>query len=177
LKSWWNVIYRKLKCAAFVLKLEKACGTLIFPLPSCPSYLASGCTYYPWLFCYLYCDVCIIDQNNIDITKKMHFEDIKGSPFRSQTNGSRNLEYKYIIWCIFILPHVWLPETLSLKTFQYNYPIFKYGLTETELCTFCSETVKSLLYLFWACLHSKEMVFISKCFGQLWFWHASYTCT
>jgi hypothetical protein len=104
--------------------------------------------HYPWLFCYLYCDVCIIDQNNIDITKKMHFEDIKGSPFRSQTNGSRNLEYKYIIWCIFILPHVWLPETLSLKTFQYNYPIFKYGLKETELCIFCSETEKSLLYLF-----------------------------
>ena len=24
MKSWWNVIYRKLKCAAFVLKLEKA---------------------------------------------------------------------------------------------------------------------------------------------------------
>jgi hypothetical protein len=29
-----------------------------------------------------------------------------------------------------------------LKIFQYNYPIFKSGLKETELCTFCSETEK-----------------------------------
>ena len=26
--------------------------------------------HYPWLFCYLYCDVCIIDQNKIYIIKK-----------------------------------------------------------------------------------------------------------
>jgi hypothetical protein len=84
MKGWWNVIYLKLKCAAFVLKLEKACGTLIFPLPSCPSYLASGCTYYPWLFCYLYCDVCIIDQNKIYITK-------------NNRKGSDNASYFYFL--------------------------------------------------------------------------------
>jgi hypothetical protein len=69
-----------------------------------------------------------------DILKEVHLG--------HKTNGPRNLEYRYIIGCIFILPHVWLPETLSLKIFQYNYPIFKSGLKETELCTFCSETEK-----------------------------------
>ena len=37
--------------------------------------------HYPWLFCYLYCDVCIIYQNKIYITKKnpviCHTPDIK----------------------------------------------------------------------------------------------------
>jgi hypothetical protein len=49
----------------------------------------------------------------------------------------------HIIGCMFILPHLWLPD---LKTFQYNYPIFKCGLKETKLSTFCSEPEKSLLY-------------------------------
>ena len=48
---------------------------------------------------------------------------------------------------IFGLTLLGLQETLSFKTFSSNFPIellqqtlFKCGLKETELCTFCTET-------------------------------------
>ena len=78
----------------------------------------------------------------------MHLKALKEVHLGDKTNGPRNLEYKYIIGSIFILPHLWLPETLSLKTVQYNCPILKCGLKESELCTFCSETGQSFMYLF-----------------------------
>ena len=40
--------------------------------------------HYPWLFCYLYCDVCIIDQNKIYITK-------------NNRKGSDNASYFYFL--------------------------------------------------------------------------------
>jgi hypothetical protein len=41
--------------------------------------------------------------------------------------------------------------------------LFKCGLKETELYTFCTETEESLLHLFWECTYTKKMlVFISK---------------
>jgi hypothetical protein len=54
---------------------------------------------------------------------------------------------------IFILPLLWLQET-KLQNFQFklshrmtatNSFLFKCGLKETELCTFCTETKESLL--------------------------------
>ena len=64
---------------------------------------------------------------------------------------------------IFILPLLGLQEKLNFK----NFPIeelpqtllFKCGLKETKLCTFCTETKESLLHLFWECISSKNFWF------------------
>ena len=64
--------------------------------------------------------------------------------------------------------HTWLGEYLratrntKLQNFQFKYShritvansfLFKCGLSETELCTFCTETKESLLHLFWECTY------------------------
>ena len=69
---------------------------------------------------------------------------------------------------IFILPLLGLQEILNFKIFSSNFPIwitatnsflFKCGLKETELCTFCTETKESLLHLFWDFWFSSVNVF------------------
>ena len=45
---------------------------------------------------------------------------------------------------------------LSYRITATNSFLFKCGLKETELCTFCKETKKSLLHLFWECIYSKK---------------------
>jgi hypothetical protein len=48
---------------------------------------------------------------------------------------------------------------LSHRITAINSFLFKCGLKETELCTFCTETKKSLLHLFWECIYTKKKWF------------------
>ena len=68
---------------------------------------------------------------------------------------------------IFILPRLWIQETLNSFQLKLSHRItatdsflFKCGLKETELCTFCTETKLSLLHLFWECIYSKNFWFL-----------------
>jgi hypothetical protein len=53
-----------------------------------------------------------------------------------------------------------------LNDFQYklihrilitNFFLYKFGLKETELCTFCTETQESLVYIFWECNYVRNI--------------------
>ena len=66
---------------------------------------------------------------------------------------------------ICILPLFRTTRNTKLQNFQFklshritatNSFLFKCGLKETELCTFCTETNESLLHLFQECTYSKK---------------------
>jgi hypothetical protein len=61
--------------------------------------------------------------------------------------------------CIYCIPFSVTKDT-KLQDFQYklihrilitNPVLYKCGLKETELCTFCTETKESLVHIFWKC--------------------------
>ena len=65
---------------------------------------------------------------------------------------------------ICILPLFRTTRNTKLQNFQFKLShiitatttfLFKRGLKETELCTFCTETKESLLHLFWECTYTK----------------------
>ena len=64
--------------------------------------------------------------------------------------------YWSFIYCISFS----VTKDTKLQDFQYklihrilstNSFLYKYGLKETELCTFCTETKESLVHIFWEC--------------------------
>ena len=92
---------------------------------------------------------------------KLYLENIKESHLRSQTNKPRNTNrwLGYIHFSPFRAT-----RNTKLQNFQFKLShiitatttfLFKRGLKETELCTFCTETKESLLHLFWECTYTK----------------------
>ena len=68
---------------------------------------------------------------------------IYSSPFRATRNTKlQNFQFKF------------LHRITATNSF-----LFKCGLKETEICTFCTETKDNLLHLFWECTYSKIVWF------------------
>jgi hypothetical protein len=99
---------------------------------------------------------------------KLYLENIKENPVRSQNKWVQELGVQIDDWRnIYSFPFRTTRNT-KLQNFQFklshritatNSFLFKCGLTETELCTFCTETKESLLHLFLECIYSKEFWF------------------
>ena len=108
------------------------------------------------------------------------------SPFRTQNKWTQELGIQIDNWWYIWSSPFRATRNTKLQNFQFklshritatNSFLFKCGLKETELCTFCTETKESLLHLFWECTYTKKMVFNSKYLRKLWSEHAVHKCT
>jgi len=99
---------------------------------------------------------------------KLYLEHIKESPVRSQNKWVQELGVQIDDWQNIYSSPFRTTRNTKLQNFQFklshritatNSFLFKCGLKETELCTFCSETKESLLHLFWECTYSKNFWF------------------
>ena len=113
----------------------------------------------------------------------MYLENIKESRFITQNKWAQELGVQMDDWSYFYFPHFRTTRNTKLQNLQFkishritatNSFLFKCGLRETELCTFCSEFIASVLevHLQYICLVSN-----SKRFGKLLFYHALYKWT
>jgi hypothetical protein len=93
---------------------------------------------------------------------KLFSESIKESPLRSQNKWGQELGVQIDDWRNIYSSPFRTKRNTKLQNFQFklshiitatNSFLFKCGLKETELCTFCTETKESLLHLFWECTH------------------------
>jgi hypothetical protein len=98
----------------------------------------------------------------------LYLENIKESPVRSQNKWVQELGVQIVDWQNIYSSPFRTTRNTKLQNFQFklshritatNSFLFKCGLTETELCTFCTETKESLLHLFLECTYSKEFWF------------------
>jgi hypothetical protein len=96
---------------------------------------------------------------------KLFLENIKESPLRSQNKWGQELGVQIDDWRNIYSSPFRTKRNTKLQKFQFklshritatNSFLFKCGLKETELCTFCTETKESLLHLFWECTYSKN---------------------
>ena len=91
---------------------------------------------------------------------KMLIEKFRELPLNIQNRWGNDLNVKIENWnLVHKLPFV-VTHNSKLQNFQYklvhrivscNSFLYKCGLKETELCTFCSETKESLYHIFWGC--------------------------
>ena len=99
---------------------------------------------------------------------QLYLVSIKESPARSQNKWGKELGVQIDDWWnIYSSPFMTTRNT-KLQNFQFKFShritatnsfLFKCGLKETELCTFCTKTKESLLHLFWECTYSKKCWF------------------
>ena len=98
----------------------------------------------------------------------MYLENIKESPDKSQNKWVQELGVQIDDWQNINSSPFRTTRNTKLQNFQFklshritatNSFLFKCGLKETELCTFCTETKESLLHLFWECTYSKHFWF------------------
>ena len=99
---------------------------------------------------------------------KLFLENIKESPLRSQNKWGQELGVQIDDWRNIYSSPFRTKRNTKLQKFQFklshritatNSFLFKCGLKETELCTFCTETKESLLHLFWDFWFSSVNVF------------------
>jgi hypothetical protein len=100
----------------------------------------------------------------------LYLENIKESPDRSQNKWVQELGVQIDDWQNICSSPFRTTRNTKLQNFQFkishritatNSFLFKCGLKETELCTFCTETKESLLHLFWECTYSKNKKWFS----------------
>ena len=98
----------------------------------------------------------------------MYLEHIKESPVRSQNKWVQELGVQIDDWQNIYSSPFRTTRNTKLQNFQFKLShritathsfLFKCGLKETELCTFCTETKESLLHLIWKCTYSKNFWF------------------
>jgi hypothetical protein len=99
---------------------------------------------------------------------KLYLENIKESSVRPQNKWGQELGIQIDDWWNIYSSPFRTTRNTKLQNFQFklshritatNSFLFKCGLKETELCTFCTETKESLLHLFWECTYSKHFWF------------------
>ena len=61
--------------------------------------------------------MCIINQNEIDITKKMHFEGIQGSPVRSQNKWAQEFGIHIYYWMYIHFAPFMATRNTNIETF------------------------------------------------------------
>ena len=95
---------------------------------------------------------------------KQYMLNVKMLPLNIQSKWEKEVHKGVVIedydWsCIYCIPFSVTKDT-KLQDFQYklvhrilitNSFLYKCGLKETELCTFCTETKESLVHIFWEC--------------------------
>jgi hypothetical protein len=98
----------------------------------------------------------------------LYLENIKKSPFRSQNKWAQELWVQINYWGFIYSSPLRATRNTKLQNLQFKFShrttatnsfLFKCGLKETELCTFCTETKESLLNLFWECTYCKNVWF------------------
>ena len=99
---------------------------------------------------------------------KLYLENIKESPLRSQIKWTQELGIQINDWWYIYSSPFRATRNTKLQNFQFklshritatNSFLFKCGLKETELCTFCTGTKESLLHLFWECTYTNNFWF------------------
>jgi hypothetical protein len=87
---------------------------------------------------------------------KLYLENIKESPLRSQIKWTQELGIQINDWWYIYSSPFRATRNTKLQNFQFKLShiitatttfLFKRGLKETELCTFCTETKESLLHM------------------------------
>jgi hypothetical protein len=98
----------------------------------------------------------------------LYLENIKESLVRSQNKWGQELGVQIDDWRNIYSSPFRTTRNTKLQNFQFklshritvtNSFLFKCGLKETKLCTFCTETTESLLHLFWECPYSNNFWF------------------
>jgi hypothetical protein len=92
------------------------------------------------------------DQKQCKYSYKLYLEGITGSPSTSKNKWAQEFGVHIYYWMYIHSAPFMAPRNTKLENFPTYLPvqtffIFKCGLKEAELRTFCTETEKSLLYL------------------------------
>jgi hypothetical protein len=99
---------------------------------------------------------------------KLYLVSINESPVKSQNKWAQELGVQIDDWGYIYSSPFMATRNTKLQNVQFklshritatNSFLFKCGLKETELCTFCTETKESSLHLFWECTYSKNVWF------------------
>jgi hypothetical protein len=117
------------------------------------------------------------DKKSCKYFYELYLENIKESPLRSENKLAQELGIQIYDWGYMYSFPFRATRNTNLQNFQFKFShritatncfIFKCGLKEIEICTFCTETKESLLHLLWKYTYTKSLIFISKYFRKLW---------
>ena len=104
---------------------------------------------------------------------KLFIQRVQQEPINCHKKWENDLETSIEDWHGIYSLSFCIAKDTKLQNFQFkllhrilpvNSFLYKCGLKETELCTFCMETKENLLHLFWKCNLAKKNWFAVKIF-------------